>query len=413
MAQGTGTGWVETPKGRGERLRRADLAVPEVLSVEALKHRELWSRWVRAERDKAARGTLLKEAGDAGIERAEAAYEALLREGWIESRESLEGGRWQWQGLVWRDLPRLQQLLGVAGREQREAQRRQAIGQAEEWLRSRAASADLAALDPDLLDETTRALEQLAGDRALPLDALRFRLELLRALADWHDAGEQGLRRVFALRAAGDTKAIGAADWRWLEAGFDLERLGIQQFAPMLWLAGDASLAWGERRVDLGALQCVGLPLADLLRADRVLGPVRRYWLVENRASFERQARAVAAGVLLVWMPGRPSARWLEGVAHLLQLAPAPAWISADADPAGIDIARSTGRLWAERGLAWQPHEMGLAQWQSTTQRWPLNAHDRALLQRLAAAGDLPAELRELCEAMQREGRKAEQEAWL
>jgi hypothetical protein len=89
------------------------------------------------------------------------------------------------------------------------------------------------------------------------------------------------------------------------------------------------------------------------------------------------------------------------------------AWISADADPAGVDIACGVGALWAERGLLWEPHQMGVAQWQDTTQRWPLNDHDRVLLERLLARTDLQPELRALCEAMRRDGRKAEQEAWL
>jgi hypothetical protein len=112
-------------------------------------------------------------------------------------------------------------------------------------------------------------------------------------------------------------------------------------------------------------------------------------------------------------MPGRPSTAWLRAVAHLLRLAPAPAWISADADPAGVDIACSVGALWTERGQPWEPHRMGVAEWNATAQRWPLNDHDRALLARLLAEPALAPDLRALCEAMLREGRKAEQEGWL
>ena len=287
--------WIATPKGRGERLRRADLPVPQELSVEALRHRAIWERWVRGERQAAGRGTLLKEAADAGIEAAEAACDLLLREGWIERRERLQGGSWQWDRVVWRDLERLQRLLGVAGRQQRETERRDGIADAKEWLRGRADTRQPTALDADLLDELTRAMRQLESDGALPLETLRLRLALLRAVADWHDRGEQGMRRDFALRALGDTKALGAADWRWLEAAFDLERLRVAQFAPMLWMAGEASLWWGERRIDLSPLHCLGVPLEDVARTE-AFGPVARYWLIENRASFERQARGLSAG---------------------------------------------------------------------------------------------------------------------
>jgi hypothetical protein len=56
---------------------------------------------------------------------------------------------------------------------------------------------------------------------------------------------------------------------------------------------------------------------------------------------------------------------------------------------------------------------MGVAQLEAATQHWPLNDHDVALLQRLLARPGLPAPLHALCLAMQREGRKAEQEGWL
>lgn len=156
--------------------------------------------------------------------------------------------------------------------------------------------------------------------RRAATDAVRSRVPLVRAIADWHDAGLQGLRRDFALRAAGATKSIAAAEWRWLEASFDLARLGIERFSPMLWLAGDASLRWEQSGVDVGAMEFVGIPLQSIGRTSALHGDVRRYWLIENRASFERQARSIPEGIVMLWMPGRPSAPWLRAVAHLLAL---------------------------------------------------------------------------------------------
>jgi hypothetical protein len=404
-------GWIDEARNRTRRERRADAPVPEALPLLDKDLCDLLRRWVRHDALRRTRGALIKDAGPSGIERAEALCARLLEQGWIIRCERLTGGAWQWDALIWRDLPRLQTLLDVAGPGRRAETRQSLLDQAESWLR--AWRADAADPDPDLLDELERALSQLVGDRTQGPDRLAWRLDLLRALAAWHDAGESGTRRDFALRAGGRTKALSEADWRWLEAGFDLERLRITRFILMAWIAGDVTLGWeAGRMMPLDHLHCVGLPLADLGRITAATAP-RRWWLIENRASFERQARDPEPGTALLWMPGRPPAAWREAVARLLRLAPAPAWISADADPSGVDIACSVGTIWESRGLAWTPHRMGVAEWTATAQTWPLNEHDRRMLERLLARPALPAGLRALCEAMRTEGRKAEQEAWL
>jgi hypothetical protein len=408
------TQWLDTARGRGQRDRCADGPVPEHLPLLGPDDGDLLRRWLRSDGSRRGRKALLDDAGPAGIERAEALCERLLREGWVVRHERLSGGTWHWDAITWRNLPGLQALLGVSSPRQRTAQRQALIGQAAAWLQARREDAAAHALDPDLLDELVRSLAQLGEDSTLRLDLLAVRLEVLQAVATWHDAGMQGSRRDFALHARGTTKALTDADWRWLEAAFDLERLRIARFAPVAWLAGDLELQWAGQRVHLGPLHCLGLPLADLRRAGAASAP-RRWWLIENRASFERQAQVPARepGCVLAWLPGRPSTAWLDAMAHLLALAPAPAWISTDADPAGVDIACTAGALWQARGLAWEPHLMGVAQWEATPQRWPLNEHDRRLLASLLARPGLPLELRALCEAMQREGRKAEQEGWV
>lgn len=304
----------------------------------------------------------------------------------------------------------VQRLLGIESAARRVQLRDEGLAKARDWLRSRAESA---AADPDLLDEMTGVLDELALDRAIRSEVLEARLGLLKSLGDWADQAGQGTRRDFALRARGTTKSLGVADWRWLESRFDLERLRITPFAPMFWLAGDVSLHWEGRRVDLGGLHCAALPMRDLKRVERIAGQVVGWWLLENRASFERQAQGPLRGRVLVWLPGRPSSDWLEVMSHLLDLAPCEGYVSADADPAGVDIACTVGALWEREGLAWQPHLMGVPEWQSASQHWALNDHDRELLARLLARPTLPEGLRALCEQMQREGRKAEQEGWL
>ncbi|HZG20961.1 MAG TPA: DUF2399 domain-containing protein [Herbaspirillum sp.] len=404
---------LETPHGRNQHDLVAAHAVPDSLLLLDKEERAALERWARGEAGSRSRDAMLKEAQSVGlgIERAERLCQRLLQEGWISRREELKGGNWLWKTIAWRDLRRLQGLLGIIHAEQRKQARQAMLEQARQWLLERG-NVQQTLLDPDLLDELTLALKALEEDKSLRADVLEARLGLLRALAAWHDSGQQGLRRNFALQARDLTKSLSASEWRWLEALFDLERLNIASFAQVGWLSGDLVFSWQGRRLELAPLHCVGLPLDDLLVADALTAP-RQWWLIENRTSFELQARQRPAGVALLWMPGRPSPAWLATVSHLLQLAPAPAWISADADPAGVDIACTVGSRWEQAGLTWEPYQMGLAQWQSTTQRWPLNAHDRRLLGVLLARPSLPASLRALCEAMQTEGRKAEQEAWL
>ncbi|GHC80738.1 hypothetical protein GCM10007320_22640 [Pseudorhodoferax aquiterrae] len=404
--------WTDTPRGRDRRERQAARPVPQQLPLLAPAQRALLRRWAGSDSPERRRSTLLAAIRGERIEDAEALSELLLREGWIARREQLVGGRWQWETLVWRELPRLQALLDVSSPRRRKDQRALQLAQAQDWLQARSDAVGADALDPDLLDELAAALAQLVQDTTLRPDLLAARLGLLRAVAAWHDDAAQGTRRDFALRAGGDTKALTQADWRWLESQFDLERLRIARFAPMLWLAGALRLQWQAQAVDLAPLHCLGLPLADVLRADAATGPAR-WWLIENRASFERQAQLRRPGLALAWLPGRPSLAWLQTMDRLLTLAPAPAWISADIDPAGVDIACTAGALWDQRGLDWVPHEMNASRLLDTAQHWPLNPHDHRLLDRLARRDTVPEALRALCDSMRQTGRKAEQEAWL
>lgn len=415
--------WVDTYLRRDARDRRADVEVPGALPLLGATQMQALRRWVSKERAVCRRLTLLKEAEPATIEEVEGLRERLLAEGWIECREQLTGGTWQWESLRWRDLPRLQELLGVENPQARERRRDEALAQAAAWL------AQGPAVEPDVLDALLAAQAALQADKTLPLASLLTRLDLLKALADWQSSGMEGSQRDFALHARGETKALSAAEWRWLGQAFDLERLRISPFAPMLAWSGPISLHWDEQRMDLGALHFAQLPLSDVLRLTHIGGAVQGWWLIENRASFERQARLAREAYsragrepadeannprrLIVWLPGRPSQAWLVAWSHALRLLPGPVAVSADADPAGVDIACTVGACCEQAGLPWLPEQMGVAQLEAAAQHWPLNDHDVALLQRLLARPALPEPLRALCLAMQREGRKAEQEGWL
>ena len=404
--------WVDQQIRRGVRERSAPHAPPTTLHMLLIEQRELLSLWVRKDNASRGREALLKEGGRHRIELAETLCDWLLREGWITRKEKLTGGHWHWDSLTWRDLATLKQLLGVGSRSQRDEERAKVLSGLQQWL-AESSQAEAAPQHAGLLDGLQAAVTSLEQEVAQRVDVLEARGRWLRALHTWCQDERQGTRRDFALHAGEHTKAIGAGDWKWLEEHFDLERLGVSHFTPMIWLAGRGTLHWDGRTIDLAAVNFLALPLDDVLKLSGLAGAPAHWWLIENRTSFERQALKLDDDTLLVWMPGRPSTAWLAALEHMVRCAPAPLWVSADADPAGVDMALGMGRVWSRLELPWEPRQMGAAELDAARQSWALNAHDRALLARLLDAPDLPTVLRELCEAMQQHGHKAEQEGWL
>lgn len=400
--------WDEVFIRRGVRQRTAQHEPPQALSLLSKEDKDLLATWVRKDNVSRSRESLLKEAGISNIDRAETLSDWLLREGWITRKEKLQGGCWQWEGLIWRDLDRLKSLIGVGSRTQRDEARSQRLKQAHRWIKT--LSTDIPS---DLHDSVNHAVEQLASESSLRVDILSARLDLLTSLVEWHQAQMNGTRRDFALFAGEHTKSIGTTDWKWLERFFDLERLGVSHFLPMIWLAGDAQILWQERVMDLGSVRYLAIPIEDVLRVTEIRQKLDYWWLIENRASYERQSGQRPRGALMAWLPGRPSQGWIRAIRHLLQLAPAPLRVSADADPAGIDIALTVGRVWESQAQEWEPYRMGVVEWQAVSQKWPLNDHDISLLQRLLSDTNLPEQMAALGKAMLLEGRKAEQEGWL
>jgi hypothetical protein len=400
--------WQDVLIRRGVRQRTAANEPPQVLTLLSKEDKDLLATWVRKDHASRSRDALLKEAGIANIERAEALSDWLLREGWITRKEKLQGGSWHWEGLTWRDLDRLKTLIGVGSRTQRDEARSRRFEQAHGWLQSLPQDTD-----PELHNSVTQAVDQLAGENALRVDVVSTRLDLLVFLVEWCREEMNGTRRDFALFAGEHTKSISASDWKWLERHFDLESLGVSHFLPVIWLAGDIQLKWEDRVLDLAPVRCLAIPVEDILRVSAISQAPDHWWLIENRASFERQSGQRPNRSLMAWLPGRPSRNWVRAIEHLLQLCPAPLKVSADADPAGIDIARAVGAIWAAHGQQWEPYRMGVHEWEAVSQKWPLNEHDVALLQRLLSDPNLPRQMTQLGRAMLEEGRKAEQEGWL
>lgn len=379
-----------------KRMRESDAPPALPLSLSA-RQDILLRRWLASAAQQRRWQTLLEEAGRDLLDCSEGLLEALVTAGAATARESLVRGSWQVEGLVWRDLPALQKSLGIRTARERQAARdgieQQLAALAEDcpWLQSAVASC----LGPGRVQERLQA-----------------RAELLKALAAWHAEQRFGKRRDFALYARLGTKDISPTEWKWLETHVALAAVGIEKLAFILWLGGSIALCTSGGRIDAGALGFCGLPMNTLAGSTQVAAAPTRYWLIENRTSFERQVRQAEPGTCVVWLPGRPPEDWLAALGWLLDRAPAPAHISCDPDPAGIEIALTAGALWAARGLQWTPHRMEATLWQDGPTA-PQNDFDRACLARLAARDDLPPALAELRDALQRCGRKAEQEAWL
>lgn len=396
---------IETvPTGRNRRLRRSLVVVQadHLLKLPALStsQQQLLYDWLRSsEAAQRQWQSLLDLAGINRLELAKDLADLLCAAGWAILKEKLAQHQWSISHLNWVDLPAAQSLLGIASQEQRQGHKQHLHAQLKQltqehlWLSS--------------------ATQHLLTSN-LPAAILLSRSQLLRALVNWQSEQRSGLRQDFALDARKDTKGISSSEWDWLAEHLDLESLGIERFAPIIWLAGAISLQHPEHVGSCSpqGLSFIGLPSRQLLAPWQVNVMPQRYWLIENRASFERQATQLEQGVCLIWLPGRPSHSWQEAIAWLLTQAPAPADISCDPDPAGVDIALTAGRIWEKYDLSWLPHRMGVQEC-LTAQTKALNTYDQARLDQLIRKADLPQSLHELCLHMLATQAKSEQEGWL
>lgn len=344
--------------------------------------------------------TLAVQAGGAGeIEMVQELLVLLEREGWLKRRTKFVRGSHEVQGIDWVDLAALKSALGLDSRDGRRQLRAASLSRLADW----------ASGQPDLAP----AAEALQANVALTAAQIDERFAVLQALAAWRDEQRSGTRRDFELTARGATKSLTQAEWKWLQGALDLSALGVEGFTPMVSLAGELVLLWGEQVCDLRPLHFAGFT-SENLRAASVAAPPMRYWLIENRASFERQAALKPEGTAIVWLPGRPPLAWQAAMASLLEGAPAPAWISADPDPAGIEIALTAGALWSAQGLSWEPWKMGTSELRAAPKKLPLSAgYDRQVLDRVDGLADLHPSLRELSVMLRSSGLKAEQEGWL
>lgn len=377
-----------------QKRRRSLPGSPQPLDTLPAEWRELLARWVRRGGNSRWE-TLRKDAGSNRVQLADDLLNCLLRQRWAHVIEHWEHSAWWPKQVELQHLPQLRAVLGLRDKED----------EAERWAEIRARLADELG---EACATVLQALDELPAARALA------RHDLVVALQRWQAAQQNGTRRDFALFARGDTKALNDAEWNWLEGVIDLAEFGIERHTPLLLIAASFTLHLPQGNIDLAASpDFSALTPATIALIQSVSGSIKHWHLIENRTSFERQAKRRAPDSAMVWLPGFPPGRWREAMRRLLGHAPAPALLSCDPDPAGIAIALKAAELWRERGLAWQAEKMSAADLAALPVRKPLNETDRKQLAALQAASPLPPMLAELAEWMQEQGEKGEQEGYL
>lgn len=371
------------------RRQRESIQPPRGLDALPDDWRQLLKRWVRRGGD-SRWDTLRNDAGVGGQNRAQALLDWLLDNGWIQLDEKFERAAWWPYRVRFREAAQLRAALGIVDVDAVAAQ----------WQALRTSLPS----DTPLLD----ALDSLPPRTALA------RVDLATALARWQLEQRSGTQRDFALFARGATKAVTATEWAWLGATADLGEWGIERHTPLLLIAAPVVLQLRHGTLDLAACAdfCALTP-ATLAAAAEAFGAPTRWQLVENRTSFERVARTRDADTGVIWLPGFPPGWWREAVAHLLSLAPAPAAIACDPDPAGVAIALQAGALWQAASLDWCPWQMDIAALQALPSHGVLNAWDNTQITQLRQSPDLPAAFAALLDYMDQHNIKGEQEGVL
>jgi hypothetical protein len=373
------------------RRRRYHPGQPAPLDTLPEAWRALLVRWVKSgERRKWE--TLLKEAGQKHVETAYTLLDWLLRGAWASVEEIRVATLWKPMWVEFREYAALRKALELSDDD--------AI--AKTWL-----EAQNHRFGDPALEAAAHALVTLPPARAVA------RHGLLTALEIWREDNRSGTRRDFAQTARGDTKAISAAEWDWLETLLDLPAWGVERHAPVLRLRAPLVLNTSGGAIDLAAApDFIALSADTIAAAVSIQGEIGSWRMVENRTSFERAARQYGANDAVVWLPGFAPSWWKSAMATLLRFAPAPALFACDPDPAGIEIALDAGEIWRAAEIGWQPWKMSPANLAALPQRKPLTERDQ---QRLAALSirPLPAPLGELVEWMRDHDEKGEQEGLL
>ncbi len=389
--------WIDTPLDKRtvcqKRLRQSTNA-PQPLDTLPAAWRDLLARWVRRGGNSRWE-TLSNDAGNNQVQLAYSLLDWLLRSGWAAVAQQWKHGDWLPQRVELLHLPQLRNALGL----------RDAANDEQRWQAIRTGLTNT--LSESLIPALS-ALDEMPIQRALS------RYPLIVALQQWQDEQRSGTRRDFALLARADTKGLSESEWAWLEHIFDLAEFRIERHTPLLLLAAPLTLT--TEQGDLALMSCAdfaAITPATMQSVTAANGTVSRWQLVENQTSFERVAKQRDENVGVIWVPGFPPSWWCVAVGQLIDLAPAPAYIACDPDPAGIAIALKAAALWQARDLAWHPWKMSAADLSGLRARKPLTEKDQLQLAALRNTNLLPAELLALSEWMLEKGEKGEQEGYL
>lgn len=260
-----------------KRHRLADVFDLDAVALLPAPQRTMLISWLKVKAAKPKWETLLRIAVDEGGQpNIDVAYElatALAACGAATIEQKHTGFVWQNSALIWNDQESLCRALGLATAASRRTafQSEWDAAAVTEWQRSS-------------LSEAYAALPELPSQRA------SSRLKLLLKLNQWLVECRTGTRYEFSLFGFGQTKhEISSAEWIWLDEAIGLEDCGIQRHAPALWIAGDISLEFGERILDVGALDdAVAVTSAGLLKLTGIKTSATRYQLVENRQFVEQ-----------------------------------------------------------------------------------------------------------------------------
>ena len=374
---------------RGRRRRKGSMRRPGDIALWPSAWRTLLIDWLRQGGPKRKWESLLKLAGGERVNEALQVIDSLLKAGLIELEEIRERGRWQPLWVEFYEPEAVRGLLGLKDRTKLNTLRGEQSG---------------IVLENRELESLRASLDDMPDERAVR------RHGLLPALDSWISDERSGTRRDFALFARGDTKGISAAEWDWIESGICPEHSGISRHTPALWLRAPVSLITAGGTIDLKSVpDCIGLSPETIVRITAIEGEPDCWRILENRTVFERVARDRGSTDGVIWVPGFAPSWWKKGVAEIVNLSPAPAFVACDPDPAGIEIALDVGRLWVERNLLWEPWRMDTGALLSLSRRKSLNEHDSERLKRLLS-GELPPKLEELARWMLENGEKGEQE---
>jgi hypothetical protein len=338
--------------------------------------------------------TLIQASGHEGFERCHRLVELLADQGRlvIEESRSRSTAPWRAVWVRWHDWEGVCAQLGIETPNKRTST--VAAGSRAPWF-----DADVQAVANEVALRPARV-------------GAPSRVHLLRRLDVWSSENRRGTWRDFALFALGDTKAVTTSQRAWLECKLDMGSLGVESHLPLTLISGPMRIDSDAGTLEMGSQVFAGLEPAwwQGLRAVewREGAPCDGYVVVENRTTFDRLVKVNEGRCIVLWCPGYPPSYWRDAVSRLLHVAPLPASVFCDPDPAGIDIALKVGELWRLAGADWSPWRMGPDVLQQASVLRELSPVDHLQLDRLSSQG-LPPMLDALARDMRLLG-KAEQE---